>query len=224
MRYSVSLIGLGVTLILLASTQGIWGLASAWLGLNFVVVGIAYWRGHHQVFGKRADGRMPVWRKALFLPLLTLTTAVWHLARYLSREPACQLVNERLFIGRRLLPSEVPGRFSNYVDLTAELEEPAPVRSLPGYVAVPVLDAGAPSPEALRDTLGRLRPGPTFIHCAQGHGRTGLFALALLLSSGAVRTPAEGLRLLRDLRPGIRLSADQRRCIEAFARTASPKV
>jgi protein-tyrosine phosphatase len=221
MRYSVCLIGLGVALIFLGSGQGIWGLAPAWLGADFAAVGIAYWGKHHRVFGKRADGRIPVWSKVLFLPLLALTYAVWHLARCLSREPACQLVNEKLFLGRRLLASEVPGRFSNYVDLTAELEEPARVRSLPGYLALPILDASAPSPEALRAALDRLAPGPTFVHCAQGHGRTGLFALALLLSSGAVRTPAEGMRLLKELRPGIRLSSDQWRCIEAFARANS---
>jgi hypothetical protein len=218
MRYSVSLIGLGLALIFLATAQGPWGLVLAWLGADFVAVGVAYPGRCHRVFGKRADGRIPVWSKAAFLPLLALTSAVWHLARCLSREPAHQRVHDGLVIGRRLLASELPGRFSNYVDLTAELEEPAPVRSLPGYLALPVLDASAPSPEALRAALDRLVPGPTFVHCAQGHGRTGLFALALLLSSGAVGTPEEGMRLLRELRPGIRLSPEQWRCIEDFAR------
>jgi protein-tyrosine phosphatase len=53
-----------------------------------------------------------------------------------------------------------------------------------------------------------------FIHCAQGHGRTGLAAIALLLHRGEVSDIEEGLSLLRSIRPGIGLSADQRACLE----------
>jgi hypothetical protein len=56
-----------------------------------------------------------------------------------------------------------------------------------------------------------------FLNCAQGHGRTGLFALAVLLSSGVVRSVDEGMRMLLAVRPAIRLSRDQRRCIETYA-------
>lgn len=161
---------------------------------------------------------MPLWSRVLFLPYFVLSSAVWHAARIFSREPACNLVWEDLVVGRRLLPREVPDEFVNYVDLTAELEDPAAIRRSPGYLAFPILDASAPDPERLREAVRSLRPGATFIHCAQGHGRTGLFAVALLLSRGGVQTAEEGLALVQSARPGIRFSPEQRRCLEGFAR------
>src|SRR5207244_2126500 len=119
-------------------------------------------------------------------------------------------------VGRRLLPGELEGEFINYVDLTAEFAEPFAIRKSAGYVSFPILDGSAPDPESLQEFVNRLRPGRTFIHCAQGHGRTGLFALAIMLKSGAVRTVAEGLEKLGAVRPGIRLSAVQLKCIEEF--------
>jgi protein-tyrosine phosphatase len=157
----------------------------------------------------------------LFLPLLALTTAVWHLVRLLTREMAHNSVTENVVVGRRLLPSELTREFDNYVDLTAEFAEPSAIRRRFGYVCFPILDGGAPTPEALREAVGRLRPGTTFIHCAQGHGRTGLVALAVLLTSGAARDIEDGLQILRAARPGIRLNPDQQRCIDRFAEELS---
>ena len=85
-------------------------------------------------------------------------------------------------------------------------------------MAFPILDAAAPEPQALRAAVSRLGRGPTFVHCAQGYGRTGLFALAILLSSGAVKDVQEGLSLLASARPAIRLNPDQFTCIEAYAK------
>jgi protein-tyrosine phosphatase len=71
--------------------------------------------------------------------------------------------------------------------------------------------------------VAQLGPGRIFIHCAQGHGRTGLFALAVLLHSGAVGSLEEGLRFLTAARPGIRLNREQRRCLDTFARELRQK-
>jgi protein-tyrosine phosphatase len=153
----------------------------------------------------------------VFLPLLVYTTVVWHLIRLLSREPAHNAVTEQLVVGRRLLTFERAGEFANFVDLTAEFSEPSFIRSSPSYRSFPILDGGAPTPEALRAAVASLRPGRTFIHCAQGHGRTGLFALAVLLSSGVARSVEDGLRMLSAARPAIRLSREQHRCIQIYA-------
>ena len=169
------------------------------------------------MFGKRPDGTLPWWSWLLFLPLLSYTSAVWHLLRIFSRKPACSVVTEQLVVGRRLLPSELDAEFDNYVDLTAEFAEPAAVRASPSYRSFPILDWAAPSPEMLRAAVGSLRPGRTFIHCAHGYGRTGLFALAVLLRSGVARSVEDGLRMLRAVRPGIRLSREQYRCIQSYA-------
>lgn len=160
---------------------------------------------------------MPLWSWLLFFPLLIYTIAVWHLVRLFSREPAHSEVTEHLVVGRRLLAFELDAEFNNYVDLTAEFPEPSAIRQLATYRSFPILDGAAPAPEAMRAVVASLRPGRTFIHCAQGHGRTGLFALAVLLSSGVVHSVEDGMRMLSTVRPGIRLSREQHKCIQIYA-------
>lgn len=218
MGYAVLLTTLGFALAVSGLRIGSWGFLLLWLGLDFIVLGIAHLRGAHRVFGKRADGTLPLWSWILFFPLLAYTTVVWHLIRLLSRESRTNRISEQLVVGRRLLPGEMPDAFANYVDLTAEFQEPRALRRAAGYFAFPILDASAPDPSELRAAVDLLRAGPTFVHCAQGHGRTGLFALAVLLSSGAVRTVEEGLSVLASARPAICLSPEQTRCISVYAR------
>jgi hypothetical protein len=217
MSYRHLLTLLGIVLVVLGLVERGWFLGAVWLGSDFLVLAIAHGRGSHRVFGKRADGTLPLWGWLVFFPLLIYTAVVWHFVRLFSREPASNAVNEQLVVGRRLLATELEGEFDNFVDLTAEFSEPSAVRSSPSYCSFPILDGSAPSPEALRAAVASLRPGRTFIHCAQGHGRTGLFALAVLLRSGVARSVEDGLRMLSAVRPAIRLSRQQYRCIQIYA-------
>ncbi|HAB19857.1 MAG TPA: hypothetical protein PLX89_24365 [Verrucomicrobiota bacterium] len=217
MSYRHLLTLLGIILIVLGLVERGWFLVAVWFGCDFLVLGVAHGRGSHRVFGKRADGTLPLWSWVAFLPLLIYTTVVWHLIRLFSREPARNEITEQLVVGRRLLAFELEGEFDNFVDLTAEFREPSSIRCFPSYRSFPILDGGAPTPAALRAAVASLRPGRTLIHCAQGHGRTGLFALAVLLSSGVVRSVEDGLRMLSASRPAIRLSRAQHRCIQLYA-------
>ncbi len=223
-RYSHLLIFLGAALIVFGCLQGGWFLIVVWLGLDFFILGIAHARGAQRVFGKKPNGTLPWWSWSLFFPLLVYTGMVWHCIRLFSREPAWAVVNEQLVIGRRVLGAELEqleGEFEHFVDLTAEFPEPAAVRSAPCYRNFPILDRSAPDAEALREAVAGVRTGRIFIHCAQGHGRSALFALALLLESGKARTVDDGLRILSAARPGICLSTEQQRCIRAYARSLS---
>lgn len=217
MKHAILLIILGLILTGIGFAERGWFVFVSWLGLDFLAAGIAHFGGWHRIFGKRANGTLPIWSWLVFLPLLLYTGAVWHLIRLFSREPARNTVTPNLVVGRRLLRSEVQEQFANYVDLTAEFVEPPAIRKSLGYVCVPILDGSAPDPDRLRETVQKLRPGKTFIHCAQGHGRTGLFATALLLTTCQARTVNEALAILQNVRPRIRLSRAQRQCIERFA-------
>jgi protein-tyrosine phosphatase len=217
MSYRHLLTFLGAILVVFGLVERGWLLIAVSLGCDFLIFGVAHGRGSHRVFGKRADGTLPLWSWLVFFPLFIYTTVVWHLIRMFRREPAHNTVTEQLVVGRRLLAFELEGEFENVVDLTAEFSEPSGIRCSPSYRSFPILDGSAPTPEALRTAVASLRPGRTFIHCAQGHGRTGLFALAVLLSSGVARSVEDGLRLLSSARPTIRLSREQHRCIRVYA-------
>ncbi len=219
MSYKHLLTLLGLALVVLGLAERGWFLGLVWLGCNFLILAVAHGRGWHGLFGKRADGALPLWSWLVFLPLLAYTAVVWHLLRLFIREPPRNEITENLVIGRRLLTFELDDAFDNFVDLTAEFSEPASIRRSPAYRSFPILDGAAPTPEALRAAVASLRPGRTYIHCAQGHGRTGLVALAVLLSSGAARSVEDGMRMLIAARPAIRLSRAQHRCIQVYAQS-----
>ncbi len=188
----------------------------AWTSLSFAVVGVGYAGAGARVFGKRGDGSMGAAAKVILLPYLLFTWAVWHLCRLTSREDAFNNIGDDLVIGRRLLPGEVPEGFDHYVDLTSEFEEPKAIREREGYRCMPIMDAGVPTRAELERAVARTAEGRTYIHCAQGHGRTGLFAMALLHQRGQVTSAEEGLRLLRQLRPAVSLNRQQERFITEY--------
>lgn len=217
MRYPFVLGFLGTVLIIAGLLGGGWQLLLVWLGVNFIVLGFAHAKGLHRIMGKRSDGRLAPWGWLAFFPLLVYALAVWHLVRLTSREPKSNAVTPKLVVGRRLLDTELDGEFDNYVDLTSEFTEPPAVRRSSAYFSFPILDGGAPTPQALQEAVRRLRPGRTFIHCAQGHGRTGTFAIALLLTSGEARDADDASRMVQAARPGIVLSKAQKECLDAYA-------
>jgi hypothetical protein len=208
---------LGLLLIMVGVGRRGWAWLAVWLGCDLVALAFAHARGVHRIFGKRPDGALPIWAWLIFLPMLSYMSAVWHLARIFSRKPARSVVTEQLVVGRRLLASEFDGEFDNYIDLTAEFSEPSAIRHSPAYRSFPILNDAAPPPEALHTAVRSLRPGRTFIHCGRGYGRTGLFALAVLLRSGVAHSVEDGLRMLTAVRPDIRLNREQRKCIQIYA-------
>lgn len=223
MFHRASLVLVGVALVAIGVIERGWVLLAIWPGCNFLIYGVAHVFGIHRIFGKKSDGTIPFWSWLLFLPLSLYTRAVWRIACWCSREPASGAVAPDLVVGRRLLPSEVEGKFVNYIDLTAEFPEPLAIRQLDAYQCFPILDASAPDLKTLHEAVSRLRPGRTFIHCAQGHGRTGLFALSVMLNRGTAQTIEEGLEKLKAVRPGINLTKLQWKCIQNFAATLQNK-
>lgn len=186
---------------------------STWLAFNFFLLGLAHIFKLHQIFGKRSNGTLPSWSWLLFLPLHLTSLTILRLSQTFGREPLITHVTDTLSIGSRPTNSDLLKQFSNIIDLTAEFSEPKSIRQLPGYLAFPILDANAPAAQDLLKTLQRLHPGKTFIHCAQGHGRTAMVAAALLLFHQKSSNPEDALAILKNARPAIRLNSNQANCL-----------
>jgi len=205
--------------ILALRRNGVDGLLMMWSGLSFLVASTAYFDSSPSLFGKSSRGLLLPNRQFLFLPYLLFAWTVWHAWRLLSREPAYHRITDRLLIGRRLLSHELPAGVDHVVDLTCEFNEPRRLRE-GSYRSLPILDGEDVQCETLRrwaDDVARL-PGTVYIHCAQGHGRTGMFAAAVLVCSGEAATPDEALNRITNVRPGVRLSPAQRQALgDAFA-------
>ena len=214
MKYTIAFLIIGGLVSALACSLGEWWHLLHWFSLSCFALSAGYAGLGARVFGKRSDGRIPIWSKITHLPYMIFAECVWQLVRVCSRENPTDAVTDELILGRRLRTSELSEDVANYVDLTAETEDPKAIRDRMGYIAFPILDASVPSPTALRSAISRLSPGRTFVHCAQGHGRTGLFAIALLADRRHIQSYEEGLAILKAVRPGVGLNKTQ----EAFAR------
>jgi protein-tyrosine phosphatase len=99
------------------------------------------------------------------------------------------------------------------------VERPGTKRSaqtIRSYVCFPMLDVSTATADELRqlatDILGM--PKPVLIHCAQGHGRTGLVASAVLLVSGRAQTASDAIAMVQAARPGIELNRMQYSILE----------
>jgi len=79
------------------------------------------------------------------------------------------------------------------------------------YHSMPVLDGSVPAVDRFGQwvrTAAQL-PGTIYIHCAEGHGRTGMFAAALLVQRKHFPSVAEALVFVKSKRPQVRLAAQQ---------------
>jgi hypothetical protein len=187
-----------------------------WISADCLLLAVGYFGLGPKVYGKNPRGGFPIWARVIHLPMMLSSLLVWQLFRLFSRENAYDEVAGGLFVGRRLSKDEIPAGMNYWIDLTAELEDPKQIRDSTQYICLPILDGTVPDAAVLDHILSRLDHGKTYVHCAQGHGRAALFALALLARRGAIRDVEEGIRLLQKERPSIVLHLEQRKFVADF--------
>ncbi len=221
MIFGLFQVALGLALIGAAVALGGPAWFFAWPGVAVLVVGLGYLGLGPRVFGKRAaDGRMSAWALGLVFPYVVVAWSLWQLKSRLYDGRPWDEVAPGVYVGRRPLgPHELPEGTRCVVDMTSEL--PRAVPEVPRYLCVPTLDTSVPSDgelAALVETLAS-EPGPLFIHCAMGHGRSATVAAALLIRKGLAANVDEAVAALVKARPRVRLHGVQR---EAVARLGAP--
>ena len=212
MKYGVLFLIIGVLFAYYAFLVGGWGWLLLWPALSFSSIALAYLGLGARVFGNRADGTIaPLALLALF-PYFLYAWAIWHLSRIVRREDCYNEVAPGLYIGRRPLPGELPADTRVVVDLTAEFPEKREVREAGQYLCLPTLDASVPGDRQFKELLASTMeaPTPAYLHCAEGHGRSGTLGAAILILRGLAENVEDAVRLLRKSRPGIRLSNEQK--------------
>lgn len=215
---SICFLALASVLSSLAWRYGAWCYLLLYPAVSFAIVGVSYLGVGHRVYGKNTRGQRH-WLATLLLgPYLLLANGLWHLVRLTSREAPFDVLHADLLLSRRLLSGELPTDVRSVVDLTCELSDPTSSWQLENYRCFPMLDALGADPEelvALAEEIIQM-PSPVLIHCAQGHGRTGLVAAVVLMFSGYARTASQALDYVQFIRPGIKLSAAQRATLRAI--------
>jgi len=217
MKYGLLFATVAVLLTASAVLQRGWQLLLLWPAISFGVVALGYLHFGPIVYGKSSRGILSPFSQLILFPYLLYLWSVWYVLRLMKREPAFHQLTDNVLIGRRLLSHELPDNIHHVIDLTCEFSEPNALRSK-SYHLFQILDGFAPSPNQLREWVqeAAVLSGNVFIHCAEGHGRTGLFAAALLLSTGHSKTPADAIQFIRSKRPTVQLGHRQLAVLNAM--------
>jgi len=210
MKYGILFSIAAVLFAIAAFTQGGSFLLLLWPTTSFAIIASGYiWFGP-RVFGKSRNGVLSITNTLLLLPYLLCAWSVWYAVRLFKREPAFNQLTEHIYIGRRLMSHEFPKTFDHVIDLTCEFTEPKALRSV-NYLSYQILDGFVPPAGQLRSWVvdAEKLSGNIYIHCAEGHGRTGLFAAALLLQRGDFDNAEDALNYVKSKRPLVRLGKRQ---------------
>lgn len=182
-----------------------------YLALGFGIAGLGYGGAGPGVMGKRRDGSRAIWGYVLGGSFFLSVALARLVQRTATREAPWDLVAPELYVGRRVPFAALPADAATVVDLTAEMLEDRPTRLRRHYVCLPVLDGTAPSPERLaqlvRETLAH--PGPWYVHCAAGHGRSAMLAAVLLVHRGDAPDVRAAEALMKRARPRVHLTRSQ---------------
>lgn len=218
---------LGVLFVLLASVfsavavlEGGWAYLALWPALAFGVIGAGYLGLGARVFGKRADGTLPIVIRIVLAPYLGLAWIVWQALRRSRSVKPYALVAPGLYLARRLHHHELPEGVETIVDLTAEFAAPKGVRTGRAYHALPSLDAHVPDEvrwHALVDEIARSN-AVILVHCAAGHGRSAGFVAAVLIRRGLATDLEDAERIIKLARPSIRIRRTQRTLVSRTVR------
>jgi protein-tyrosine phosphatase len=218
MRFAIYFSIIALALIGIAATRQGADWLLLWPALSFGVAALAYAGQGPRLFNKRPNGTMGVASITLLLPFLLYTWAIWFLQTHLTAEPAFHQIAPGLWLGRRVSIKELPLSISAVVDLTAEFPAPLGLVGCREYHCLPTLDHEAPPATAFAQMVARLAgyEGNLYLHCALGHGRSAMLAAAILVARGQAADLDTAWEHLQSLRPGVKLSASQKKALRQW--------
>lgn len=193
----------------------------AWPALSVSIVGLGYlWLGPG-VFGKRRDGTIAPASLVLLFPYHVVAWLRLRLDALRAKEDAWNEVAPGLFLGRRLTSvDELPPGAAAVIDLTAEFRATPGIRERCEYRTLPTLDTRAPEYAAFVEITrwAAAHPGPVYVHCAAGHGRSAAVAAGVLVLRGEASDARAAEATLKKARPLVSLHRAQREVVDRLAR------
>jgi protein-tyrosine phosphatase len=203
---------LAAALVAVAVWEHLWILL--WPAAVMLAVAVIYLIEAPRALGKRPDGTLAWWAWIAWAPLFGYMRLLHEAARTLTKEPVANEVAPGVWVGRRPRAHELPAGIAVIVDLCAELPAAPGAGDGRTYLALPTLDASAPTARDIARAVDAViaAGGPAFIHCAFGHGRSATVAAAVLVRRGDA-TLEDVERTLRARRPRIGLNAHQRQAL-----------
>ncbi|GBG62774.1 hypothetical protein CBR_g32363 [Chara braunii] len=170
------------------------------------------------VLGKGRDGKFPKWSLLIFFPYHLGLRAYVALRRRATNEPAYSKIGSGWYVGgwpykpKYLPPSDVA-----VIDCTCELPRCDFVSSR-AYICLPTWDTRSPSRENIEIGVNwalamQAQGKGVFVHCAFGHGRSVAVLCAAMVAAGEAETWKEAEKMVKAVRPRIRMSVLQRQTL-----------
>jgi hypothetical protein len=200
-----------------------------WPGLSFTLVLIAYWTNKPELLGKNPKtGKLHKGILILLFPFFALVWCAWYIESTRSNEPVYSNVANNLYLGRYSRTIQGLDLHSDclVLDMTSEFSEPDEIIHNTNYRCFPVLDGHYPGnhDEYIELANEALKwQGPVYVHCAQGHGRSGAVLVILVILRGHVHSIDEAIAFLRQSRPGVDLHPYQRNIVEKIIDVSKDK-
>ena len=193
------------------------GLLLLWPALALAIVSLGYAGGGTGVFQKKADGRISLASRWLFLPyrLGSRINSRW----WTRRLPAATEVADGIFLGRAPARKDL-STYVAVIDMTAEL----PGLGVPGLAwhAFPSLDLLAVPVQRIREAALAVeearRHGPVLICCALGFQRSAVVAACALIRLEHVASAAAAVAQIKAAGRPVHLPFEAYARIEEAAR------
>lgn len=202
-----------------------------WLGINLLLVALAYSFNRPQIFRKKGHGEIPQVLRWGFLPFLLSMRLYNFIQRYYDPVPPLQEIEPNLFLARRLLPSDSEmlraEKINGVLDVTAEFNaldlaffDEDPEASI-DYLNLPVLDHASPSPEQVGKGINWLHAHQVskqavVVHCALGRGRSVFMVAAYLLALHPELSVDDCMHKIRNIRSTARLNRSQKKRLLSY--------
>ena len=191
-----------------------------WFACVFSIVIVAFILNRPYIFGKDTiTGKINWLRYIVFLPFYFTSHVTWWIVVKRSKEEDYTEIFGKFHIGRYLSTWKGRTLYNTdlLIDMTCEFQEPFSSIGSPTYRCILSMDGNHPVDQNQFELVleeATQWDGEVYVHCAQGHERSGAFLIALLIRSGSYNTIDEALEKLVSLRPGCRLQENQRKFLE----------
>eukprot|EP01102_Stenamoeba_stenopodia_P008196 TRINITY_DN2337_c0_g2_i1.p1 TRINITY_DN2337_c0_g2~~TRINITY_DN2337_c0_g2_i1.p1 ORF type:complete len:273 (-),score=47.88 TRINITY_DN2337_c0_g2_i1:553-1371(-) len=194
-----------------------------WPAIVYTIVTFAYIINIPSVLALKDEetGRLNHAMIIFMFPFLLLVWLVWYSRAATTSDPSSQHIVEKWYIGRQpLRHADLPHNTAMVVDLSSEFGRLYSLRkSSIKYRCISSLDTSPPPDHKLGRYIKIMKEaiavdGNVFIHCANGHGRSAAFLVAVMWMSGYSPSLSEAEKTLKSIRPSIRIRAGQRRFLE----------
>lgn len=217
-RYYYLLLGLMallLSLVFLSYHNTSWIFEMIIVGYCTITMGVvynAYKENDYLCFGKSEKGKIALCGIISLLPYVLALRIRHHLITCFGKENKFDKLADGVYIGSRPLNiRDLPEECNTVVDLAAEFSEIKDITESRhiSYVSFPILEASVRSKEDIKNCINNLPNTSLYIHCAQGHGRTGFFSVAFLLEKGISKSLDEAIERISSSRPKAKIRKGQ---------------